>query len=887
MNNKSSVYIRARFLKFFENLGHKVVASDSLIPSGDPTLLFTSAGMVQFKKNFLGQSKDTFTRATSAQKCLRTSDIDNVGLTNRHLTFFEMLGNFSFGDYFKKESIAWGWEFLTKEMGLPVEKLYATVYKDDKEAADIWSKIVKSDHIIPMGDDTNFWNMGPTGPCGPCSEILLDLGQEMGCGKPDCGPQCSCNRYLEIWNHVFTQFDRQADGTLKDLPKKNIDTGMGMERLVAAVNGKQNVFETDLFVPLISSAAEMLSIHEDGANLSGLRLIADHSRAITFMISDGILPSNEGRGYVLRRLLRRALRKAKLLGANKALLHKMTSHVIDIMKDGYTELAARRENIASVTKMEEEKFLETLEAGSRMLEGLISKYSSNISTKGNAIASKFVIPGDEVFKLYDTYGFPVELTREIAGEHNLTIDEPGFTLAQKGAQEKSRATWSGSGEKDQSFYISLNKELGDTTFRSYEYFSLTTKIAALMQNGKRVSEIAEGEEGEAMFTETPFYGESGGQMGDRGIITASDVSAQVLDTTKPTGGLIIHKVKVTKGVLKEGAMIEASVDMERRKSIMRHHTATHLLHKALRQILGPHVAQAGSLVGPDSFRFDFTHFAALKPREIEAVEDIVNRAILENMPVTIKEMKLADARTAGAMALFGEKYGEVVRSVTVKTDTNDEPFSMELCGGTHVGRTGDIGFFKITGEYSVASGTRRIEAVAGEAAALSVRANENVIKDAASCLKVPVNEISTRLEKLISQQKESEKEIVKLKGLVAMGGSGTGNVGDEVITVKGVKLLSKVVTGLDASALRNFADTLRGKIGSGIVVAFNTSEDKVSFIVTLSEDALKAGFNAGAIAKKISGILGGSGGGKPDFAQGGGKDVSKVKEALTKISELL
>ncbi len=876
MNTKSSVQIRARFLKFFEERGHKVVASDSLIPSGDPTLLFTSAGMVQFKKNFLGLSKDTFSRATTAQKCLRTSDIDNVGQTNRHLTFFEMLGNFSFGDYFKKESIHWGWEFLTKEMGLPVDKLYLTVYKDDREAAEIWGKIVKGDRIIPMGDDTNFWNMGPTGPCGPCSEILLDLGPEMSCGKPDCGPQCSCNRYLEIWNHVFTQFDRQADGSLKDLPKKNIDTGMGIERLVAAANGKKNVFETDLFIPLINTASDMLSVNEDRTNIAGLRLIADHSRAITFMIADGILPSNEGRGYVLRRLLRRALRKGKLFGATKPMLYKMTSHVIDIMKDGYPDLVSRRENIAAVAKMEEEKFLETLEAGSHLLESVISK-----------CAPGHVIPGSEVFKLYDTFGFPVDLTREIAAEHHLSIDEAGFAAAQKDAQEKSRAAWTGSGEKDQTFYSTLNKELGDTTFRGYEYVDLTAKVSALLQNGKRVYELGAGEEGEVVLTETPFYAESGGQTGDHGTITTADISAKVLDTSKPSGGLITHKVKVIRGTLKDGLIVEASVDLERRKSIMRHHTSTHLLHKALRQILGPHVGQAGSLVGPDSFRFDFTHFSALKPQEIEAVEDIVNRAIRENMPVRIKEMKLQEAREAGAMALFGEKYGEIVRSVTVKSDTSEETFSMELCGGTHVTRTGDIGFFKITGEYSVSSGTRRIEAVAGAAATQTVRSAENLLKEASSYLKVPLNEVPARLEKLISLQKDNEKEIMKLKGQVAMGGSGTGSFNDEIITVKGMKVLSKVVTGLDASALRNFADTLKGKIGSGIVVAFNTAEDKVSFIVALTDDALKAGFNAGVIAKKLSAILEGSGGGKPDFAQGGGKDPSKVKSAIEQLSSLL
>ncbi|MHB9155204.1 MAG: alanine--tRNA ligase [Endomicrobiales bacterium] len=882
----NSSEIRLKYRQFFEKNGHTAVPSDSLIPSGDPTLLFTSAGMVQFKKHFLGQSKDPFTRATTCQKCFRTSDIDQVGLTNRHLTFFEMLGNFSFGDYFKKDAIAWAWEFLTKEMALPQDKLYITVYKDDDEAFAIWKEIVPEARIIRLGEDTNFWNMGPTGPCGPCSEILVDLGPEMSCGKPDCGPACSCNRYLEVWNLVFTQFDRQEDGSLKNLPRKNIDTGMGLERLVAAASGKKNIFETDLFMPLIEKLSELLDVDYKG-RLPQFRMMADHTRAIAFLIADGILPSNEGRGYVLRRILRRALRQGKLFGKNEPFLYKATAVVAEIMKGAYPELTDRRENIASITKMEEENFLETLESGTRILEDLIRRFKSGDFVKGGeALKAKFVIPGSEVFKLYDTYGFPVDLTKEIARENGLEIDEVGFAAAQKQAQGKSRAAWSGSGEKDSTFYSGLHKRLGDSVFVGYEKLDVSAMTGALLKDGREVSALKAPEEGEVILSETPFYAESGGQVTDTGELKGlGGLRAEVTDVQKPVGGLIVHKVKVRHGELTPGMKVEASVNAPRRLSIMRHHTATHLLHKALRQVLGTHVTQAGSLVTPDYFRFDFTHFAGLKEDELRAAEEIVNKAVRADLPVCVSQMKLEEARKMGAMALFSEKYGAEVRAVVVQEMQEKPPFSMELCGGTHVGRTGEIGLFKITSESSVAAGIRRIEAVAGEAAEKRVRRLEDLLEDIAEKLKTSGTEILPRIERLVSQQKEAEREISRLKAQLASGDS--SGMLKEVREVGGVKVLTGKLADLDVKSLRELTDNLMNKQGSGIVILASADKEKLSFTVSVSDDLVKGGYHAGKIAKNFSALIEGSGGGKPDFAQGGGKNPSKLDAALQKAPEIL
>lgn len=878
--------IRKHYLGYFEKHGHTVRPSDGLIPSGDPTLLFTSAGMVQFKKHFLGQSKDTFTRAATCQKCFRTSDIDQVGQTNRHLTFFEMLGNFSFGDYFKKDAIAWGWEFLTKEMGLDKDKLYITIYKDDPEAGEIWKNIIPSSHIIPMGDDTNFWNMGPTGPCGPCSELLYDLGQEMSCGKPDCGPQCSCNRYLEVWNLVFTQFDRQADGSLKPLPRKNIDTGMGLERLVAVANGKKNVFETDLFMPIIEEISGLLDVPVTPQNIGKFRMMADHARALTLVIGDGILPSNEGRGYVLRRILRRALRQGKLFGAKGPYLYHVTAKVAEIMKSAYPELTERRESIASIAKMEEEKFLDTLEGGTKILEELISRHQGTIKPGETAAhATKFILPGNEVFKLYDTYGFPPDLTREICREHGLDIDQAGFEQAQKVAQEKSRAAWSGSGEKDITFYSQLHKEMGDTSFTGYTRMKEDVTVKAIIVKGRKADKLSAGEEGELILSASPFYAESGGQVGDTGTLVSATAKAEVSDVQKPVGGLFVHTVKILTGEITAGSKLSAVVNEERRRSIMRHHTATHLLHKALRQVVGTHVTQAGSQVTPDNFRFDFTHLKAVTADELRSAEAIVNEAIRANYLVTINEMNIDEARKKGAMALFGEKYGDTVRAVCVAETVDTQPFSMELCGGTHVGRTGDIGSFKIVSESSVAAGTRRIEAVAGKAADDFVSAAFDTLNDAAAKLKANRQELPERIDRTLALQKDLEREVNKLK--LQLASSGTDDLIKNAKNVNGVKLLTGKLADVDTKSLRELGNNLKTKLGSGVIVMTSVVEGKVSFIVTVTADLLASGYSSGKIAKEFAALIAGSGGGKPDFAQGGGNDPSKIDAAFDAIATKL
>ncbi|MDD5101755.1 MAG: alanine--tRNA ligase [Endomicrobiaceae bacterium] len=871
--NKQSSNIRKTFLDFFAQKGCKIVESDSLVPSGDKTLLFTSAGMVQFKQHFLGQSKDTFTKATTSQKCFRTSDIDQVGITNRHLTFFEMLGNFSFGDYFKKEAIVWAWDFLTNVMGLPKDKLYITVYNDDDDAKEMWKKIVPESRIIKMGDETNFWTMGPTGPCGPCSEILIDLGPEMGCGKPTCGPQCNCNRYLEVWNLVFTQFDRQEDGSLKPLARKNIDTGMGLERLVAAVNGKNNVFETDLFLPIMQASSDLLKISLN-SNIQKLRMIADHARAVTFLISDGILPSNEGRGYVLRRILRRAVRQGKVFGMNEPFLHKLVKDVHSIMSPAYPELTSRLDNIKSMIKVEEEKFLETLNTGTDILNNLISDYKNK---------RNLVINGNDVFKLYDTYGFPHELTKEIAQENGLTIDEKSFEEEKKNAQEKSRGAWSGSGEKDITFYSILHKEFGDTKFEGYERYISNSKVLALIKDGKKVNTLSKGDKGEIILDKTPFYAESGGQVSDIGTLSV-DKKIEVNEVLKPIGKFFVHKVIVNNGSVEVGELLKAEIDIFNRQQIARHHTATHLLHKVLRDLLGNHVAQAGSLVTSNSLRFDFNHFKALTKEELEQIEKNVNKVIRENFPVSIVEMSIQEARDKGATALFGEKYGNVVRTVTVKQDDNNA-FSMELCGGTHIKRTGDIGMFKIISESSVGSGIRRIEAIVGSAVEKYFDNFEEQIENMSKILKVSKNSLVNAVEKLISDTKQLESEISSLKSKYI------SNEIDEYIKkvkiVKNINILAFVVDNVDVKSLRDMSDKVREKLSSAIVVIASQLQDKISFVVSVSDDLVKSGYHAGKIAKQFAAKIDGSGGGKPDFAQGGGKRSEQILSVIKSIEDVI
>jgi len=856
-------------LEFFRGKKCTLVPSDSLIPSGDNTLLFTSAGMVQFKKRFLGLGRDSFTRAASCQKCFRTSDIDQVGATIRHLTFFEMLGNFSFGDYFKEEAVAWAWEFLTKNMSLPENRLYATVYKDDEEAAEIWSRIVPPGKIIKMGQETNFWNMGDTGPCGPCSEILMDLGGETGCGRRTCGPECDCGRYLEIWNLVFTQFDKQADGSLKNLPSKNIDTGMGLERLVAVANGKKNVFETDLFAPVIENAAEILKIKNEAENIPKLRMIADHSRAATFLISDGIVPSNEGRGYVLRRILRRALRQGKLFGYNKPFVNEVVSAVFKIMETAYPELPSKLKNVQSIIRVEEEKFLETLESGSQVLSNVISLCKSK---------SACAVDGRTVFKLYDTYGFPCELTKEIAFENGLEVDEAGFKAEQEIARKKSRAAWSGSGEKDITFYSMLHKKTGDTVFAGYDNYTSESKVLALARNGRLVGELCEGDDGEIILSSSSFYACSGGQIADRGKISNERFESVVGDVFKPVENLFVHNVRVLRGRVKVGDAVSTAVDVEYRKQISRHHTATHLLHKALREILGEHITQAGSLVAGDYLRFDFTHFYGIKRDCLTKIENKINRIIRADLDVRVETMEITKARNAGATALFGEKYGDIVRTVSVKSEDGNGNYSMELCGGTHVSRTGEIGIFKIKSEFSVAAGIRRIEAAAGAAAENYVLSEEEIIVKTAEILNASIGDMADKALKQAADYKKLENEVNLLKRKLIS--NELDSYAGKIEKVNGVNFLSALIDGADVRLLRDASDRLKGKLKSAVVLLASKNENRAFFVVSATPDCVKKGINAGEFAKAFAADINGSGGGKPDFAQGGSKDLSRLKDAL-------
>ncbi|MDR1122802.1 MAG: alanine--tRNA ligase [Endomicrobium sp.] len=867
--NKLSSKVRAEFLNFFENNGCVIIPSDSLIPSGDKTLLFTSAGMVQFKQHFLGQKKDFFTSATSCQKCFRTSDIEYVGITARHLTFFEMLGNFSFGYYFKKEAIVWAWEFLTKNMDLSKDKLYITVYKDDNEVVKIWKKIVPENRIIKMDVDTNFWNMGDIGPCGPCSEILIDLCPEMGCGKPGCGPTCSCDRYLEIWNLVFMQFDRQTNGSLKNLPRKNIDTGMGLERIVAAVNGKKNIFDTDLFMPIINAAADILKIKYEFENISKLRMIADHSRAITFLISDGILPSNEGRGYVLRKILRRALRQGKFYGYSKPFINELVPIVFNIMEPAYPELSSKLKNIRSIIKIEEEKFLETLESGSDILLGIMDSYKA----KGISI-----LGGKDIFKLYDTYGFPQDLVREIASENGFEFDEIGFKAEQKTAQEKSRAAWSGSGEKDTTFYSILHKKIGDTLFVGYDNYTSSGNILALIKDGKEVSELKSEQEGDIILSQTSFYAHSGGQISDVGKIENASFESIVKDVYKPIGSFFVHKVKVLKGIVKTGQGVFTKIDIEYRKQIARHHTATHILQKVLRKIFGEHVVQAGSLITDKFLRFDFTYFSAIKKEELIKIEKIVNSVIRANLIVYIETMDIAQARNAGAMALFGEKYSDIARTVSVKCESGEDNYSMELCGGTHINRTGEIGMFKIISEFSVAAGVRRIEAAVGVAAESYILDEENSLVETAVILNTSKDELISKAKKYVVDYKKLEIELSALRS--SLISKKIDSYAKQAKNVNGFNFLSVIADDLDIKELRTISDQLKKKLKSIILLLVSKRDGKMSFIVSATEDYVKQGVNACKIAKAFAADIGGLGGGKPDFAQGGSKELFKVEKVL-------
>lgn len=872
--------IREKFLKYFEEKGHTIVSSASLVPHDDPTLLFTNAGMNQFKEVFLGMDQRPYTRATSSQKCVRAggkhNDLDTVGRTARHHTFFEMLGNFSFGDYFKKDAITYAWEFLTEVLGLPKDKLYATVYTDDDEAAELWKEIAKlpPERILRLGEKDNFWSMGDTGPCGPCSELLIDRGEEFRCDAEICAiGECDCDRWLEIWNLVFMQYNRDDTGKMTPLPKPSIDTGMGLERIASVVQNVNSNYDTDLFQPIMAKVEELskASYYKDHRGFP-FRVIADHARACSFLISDGVLPSNDGRGYVLRRILRRAVRFGKVLGIEKPFLYQMVEVVVKQMGKAYPELAEKQSYVEQVIKIEEERFHETLHEGMRIVNDIVKKV---VNEGRNSIS------GQEAFLLYDTYGFPLDLTEDIAEEHNLIVDRDGFAAAMEEQRNRARAARQDEGMlSGQELYADIGQKMGATEFLGYSQLEGRGNIISLIFEKEFQNEVKEGEQAEIFLDKTPFYGESGGQVGDQGLIE-SDKGAlfEVVDTKKTFNGLIVHIGKVVKGQFSFGDVVVAKVDSLRRKQIARNHSTTHLLQKALRETLGEHVNQAGSLVEPERLRFDFTHFQAVQEHELREVEARVNEMILANLEISAFETSIDEAKAMGATALFGEKYGDRVRVVRMGE------YSLELCGGTHLSNTGEAGLFKILSEGGIGAGLRRIEAVTGEGVLEYISEQEQKIQEVASLLKANPNEVIRRLEGLLNTLKEKEKELDQLQAQRAQKES--ENLLEKVIEIEGVKVLAVKTTAPDMDSLRSMGDMLRDKLGSGIVVLANTLEEKVNFVAMVSKDLAGKAAHAGNIIKEVAKVAGGGGGGRPDMAQAGGKIPAKVNEALQKAHEVI
>jgi alanyl-tRNA synthetase len=870
--------LRQQFLDYFHKKGHTIVPSSSLIPQGDPTLLFTNAGMVQFKDVFLGKEKRSYTRATTVQKCVRAggkhNDLENVGRTARHHTFFEMLGNFSFGDYFKAGAIPYAWEFLTEVLKLPKEKLWVSIYREDDEAFEIWHKTIgiPADRIVRLGEKDNFWAMGDTGPCGPCSEIIIDQGPQVGCGKPTCGVGCDCDRYLELWNLVFMQYNRDISGTLTPLPRPSIDTGMGLERTAAVLQGVFSNFETDLFVPLIRFVEDISekSYHDNEKDDISMRVIADHLRAITFLISDGVIPSNEGRGYVLRRILRRAARHGKMLGLEKPFLYKGIQVVVDIMKPAYPELVDRCDQVTQMTLNEERRFSHTLHVGMELLNKVIGETRQR---------GEQVIPGEEVFKLYDTYGFPLDLMDEIAREQGLTLDMPGYERAMEEQRARARKSWKGSGESEADrSYLTLSKTLPPTEFVGYETLESDVEVLAILKDKTPVDMASEGDEIELVFDKTPFYGESGGQVGDKGILRLPEGEVVISDTQKPIPQLHVHKGKVKRGTIRKGQKGRAMVDPESRQRTVLNHTATHILHATLKQVLGDHVKQAGSLVAPDRLRFDFSHFSDLDYREFYRIEEVVNQVIRANMPVKTFITSLEDALRRGAVAMFGEKYGDQVRVVQIGD------FSMELCGGTHARASGDIGLFKLVNEGSVAAGIRRVEALTGPGALEYIQRETDRLRSISMLLKTGPADLINRLEKLLATAREQEREIEQLKARLAS--SRVEELLNTSREIKGIRVISAQVDNLDMKGLRTLVDNLKDRIKSGIVLLGTVEDGKVSLVAAVTKDLIDR-YHAGTLVKEVAQIVEGSGGGRPDMAQAGGKNPERLKEALERVFEIV
>ena len=865
--------IRRRFLNFFESKGHLVHPSYSLIPKDDKSLLLIGAGMAPLKKYFTQEATPPASRMTTSQKCVRTGDIDNVGKTLRHLTFFEMLGNFSFGDYFKEEAITWAWEFLTEVMGLDKDRLWVSVYKDDDQAFNIWKDKVglPEERIVRLGKEDNFWEL-EVGPSGPCSEIHYDKGVEFGCGDPNCKPGCDCDRFLEVWNLVFTQFDKDANGNYNPLPHPNIDTGMGLERIACVMENVESVYDISTIRKIITEVERLSGKKydvEEKTNTS-MRIIADHTRAMTFLISDGVVPSNEGRGYVLRKLMRRAVRHGMLLGIKDMFLVEIINKFIDDWKEAYPELDENRRIILEVVQTEEERFKRTIFTGSELLDAKMEELKSQNKTE---------MSGADVFELYDTYGFPAEITEEILSENKLTYNKEEFDAAMeeqktraREAIDKSDSGWKKDGNDE------IFKDLSND-FSGYSEVEGDTEITNIFMDDKKVDSIKAGEKALVVLANTPFYGESGGQVGDVGTLTGDGFAMDVIDTQKTKGGLFLHSVKVTEGSAKVGAKVFAKIDNFRREDIRRNHSATHLLHAALRQVLGTHVHQAGSLVEADRLRFDFSHYQAMTEEEIAKVERIVNEKVLEAIPVVTEEKSLKEAKEEGVMGLFESKYGEIVRVLKMGK------FSMELCGGTHVKNTSEIGLFKIVMETGTAAGVRRIEAITGHAAYQYVLDNEKLIEDIAGKLKANPADILQKTEDLVGENRELKKEVESLKAELLAGAA--GDLESKIVDYQGHRLLAATFEDVDANELRSISDEMKGKFDDILLILGAKNGDKVNLLVSTTQKLVKEGVNSGQIVKKIAQALGGNGGGKPDMAMAGAKDVDKLESVFADITSYL
>ena len=878
--------IRSSFLDYFKKNGHEIVASSPLVPRNDPTLMFVNAGMVQFKNVFTGLEQRPYSRAATSQKCVRAggkhNDLDNVGYTARHHTFFEMLGNFSFGDYFKERAIELAWNLITKEFGLARDRLLVTVYHTDDEAAGYWKKIagLPDGRIIRIPTSDNFWAMGDTGPCGPCSEIFYDHGEGIPGGPPGSAEEDG-DRFIEIWNLVFMQFEQVSREERIALPRPSIDTGMGLERIAAVLQGVHDNYDIDLFRTLIHASEEATGVNAEGKNRASHRVIADHLRAASFLIADGVLPSNEGRGYVLRRIMRRAMRHAQLLGAREPLMWRLVPALVREMGQAYPELVRGEALITETLKLEETRFRKTLARGL----GLLSEATDRMGDGDR-------LDGETAFRLYDTFGFPLDLTQDALRQRGISVDLDGFNAAMERQKAEARANWSGSGDAaTETIWFTVKDQTGATEFLGYDTESAEGIILALVRDGAVVTEVAEGEPVSIVVNQTPFYGESGGQVGDTGTMSGEGFTIDITDTQKKGDGLFVHSGRVVKGTARTGAAVEMKVDHERRARVRSNHSATHLLHEALREVLGTHVAQKGSLVAPDRLRFDFSHPKPISAEELDRVETIANEIIVQNQPVSTRLMAVDDAIAEGAMALFGEKYGDEVRVVSMGTalrgDKAGKTYSVELCGGTHVAATGDIGIVRLVSEGAVASGVRRIEALTGDAARRHLDEQEQRLKAIASTLKVSASDALARVEALVEERKKLERELTDARKKLAMGGSAGAGNGASAETVAGVGFLGKAVTGVAPKDLKSLADEGKKSLGSGVVVLVGEVDGKASVVVGVTEDLTKK-FNAVELVRTASAALGGQGGGgRPDMAQAGGPDASKAADAIAAVRAAL